>query len=163
MKPAQLSLDEKAKSVLAHVASGEKLQASSGAHYRAAGILLLDIQRETKGGFDKFLQSKLANVGRSRAYELMQIAGGRKTVADIKKQTRDRVKKHRDKKKLMPEPEPEPEPSVTVTDDEKEERAVGAQSTKALQKIKDVIGGNEEFLNSEDRKTAREYAMEKLK
>jgi hypothetical protein len=43
----------------------------------------------------------------------MRIAGGRKTEEDIRKETRDRVKKHRAAKKKLPRQTPKPELSVT--------------------------------------------------
>src|SRR5262249_29531584 len=58
----------------------------------------------------------------SHAYDLMRLAGGRTTEEEIRKDTRDRVKKHRASKKKLPtpapnKPEPKPDPiSVTGID-----------------------------------------------
>jgi len=62
---------------------------------------------------------KLQGLKLSRAYDCMRIAGGRATDEEIRKETRDRVKKHRASKKLpKPAPAPKAEPmpiSVTST------------------------------------------------
>lgn len=65
--------------------------------------------------FEAFLK-RVDGLHLSRAYELMRLAGGRTTDEAIRKDTRDRVKKHRDKKAQLSKPEPDPEISVTVTE-----------------------------------------------
>jgi hypothetical protein len=56
----------------------------------------------------------------SRAYDLLKLAGGRTTDEELRKETRDRVEKHRAKKKLskpdsVTEPQAEPCPELSVT------------------------------------------------
>jgi hypothetical protein len=82
---------------------------------KAVGLLLLEAKKlhPVVTDFEAFLK-KVRGLGLSRAYECMSIAGGRTTVEEIRKATRDRVKKHRDKKKLPRTPEPIPI-SVTST------------------------------------------------
>jgi hypothetical protein len=86
---------------------------------RAVGLLLLEAKKlhPAVRDFEAFLK-KVQGLQLSRAYDLLRLAGGRTTDEEIRKATRDRVKKHRAKKKLPPQtpkkPEP-PEPSVTST------------------------------------------------
>jgi hypothetical protein len=83
---------------------------------KVAGLLLLEAYRRWPKPKEFFDFLKLAGgLQRSRAYELMGVAGGRKTIDEIKAATRKRVQKHREKKRLPP-PEPA-ESSVTVTDE----------------------------------------------
>ena len=82
---------------------------------KAVGLLLLEAKKlhPVVTEFEAFLK-KVQGLGLSRAYECMSIAGGRTTVEEIRKATRDRVKQHRNKKKPPPTPEPIPI-SVTST------------------------------------------------
>jgi len=88
-------------------------QAELVSRSKAVGLLLLEAKKlhpaVTK--FEAFLK-KVQGLGLSRAYDYMRIAGGRTTDEEIRKATRDRVKKHRDKKKLPPTSEPIP---ISVT------------------------------------------------
>ena len=90
---------------------------------KAVGLLLNEAHElhPTKKDFEAFLK-RVHGLHVSRAYDLMRLAGGRVTDEQLKKETRDRVKKHRaSKKKLLPKPAPalkEPEPkSESVTSD----------------------------------------------
>jgi hypothetical protein len=89
---------------------------------RAVGVLLLEAKKlhPKVKDFEAFLQ-RVDGLQLSRAYDLMRVAGGRKTDEELRKETRDRVQKHRDKKRdklppkpaptlKKPEPEPKPEP-----------------------------------------------------
>jgi hypothetical protein len=80
---------------------------------KAVGILLLEARKlhPAVKDFEAFLRN-VDGLKLSRAYDLMRLAGGRTTEEEIRKETRDRVKKHRGKN--LPKPEPKkPEPSVT--------------------------------------------------
>jgi hypothetical protein len=60
--------------------------------------------------FDAFLK-RVDGLHLSRAYELLKIAGGRTTEADLKKENRERQQRHRIKQKTKPmQPEPKPDP-----------------------------------------------------
>jgi hypothetical protein len=76
-------------------------------------LLLLEAKKlhPAVTNFEAFLK-KVQGLRLSRAYDYMRIAGGRTTDEEIRKATRDRVKKHRDKKKLPPTSEPIP---ISVT------------------------------------------------
>jgi len=55
--------------------------------------------------FDAFLK-KVQGLKLSRAYELMRLAGGRTTEAELKKDARERKRKSRANKKKLPKSEP---------------------------------------------------------
>jgi hypothetical protein len=78
---------------------------------KVLGQLLLEVKnRHPKAAdFEAFLK-RVNGLGRSRAYDLLRLAGGRTTDEELRKDARERVRKHRAKKKL-----PAPEP-VSVTD-----------------------------------------------
>jgi hypothetical protein len=93
------------------------------------GRLLLEAKKlyPALKDFNAYL-AKVNGLGQSRAYELLALAGGRKTDEEIRQATRNRVKRHRAKSlpkakpiplpepKLVPEQEPVPEPGkVSVT------------------------------------------------
>jgi hypothetical protein len=83
---------------------------------KKVGLLLLEAKKQHPAikDFENFLK-KVQGLKLSRAYDLLRLAGGRTTDEEIRKATRDRVKKHRASKKL-PRPAPAPEPiSVTST------------------------------------------------
>jgi hypothetical protein len=78
-------------------------QAELVSRSKAVGLLLLEAKKlhPAVTNFEAFLK-KVQGLKLSRAYDYMRIAGGRTTDEEIRKATRDRVKKHRDKKKLPP-------------------------------------------------------------
>ena len=98
---AQASLITRIK---AHIAQGDKAaeKANKAAekaeqHYISAGQYLAELKANHTGTWDEWealLKSKVG-IGKSRASELMQIADGRKTVAEITANTTERSKKHR--------------------------------------------------------------------
>src|SRR5262249_20748208 len=89
---------------------------------RTVGLLLLEAKKlhPRVKEFEAFL-ARVDGLN-SHAYDLMRLAGGRTTEEEIRKDTRDRVKKHRASKKKLPtpapnKPEPKPDPiSVTGID-----------------------------------------------
>ena len=92
---------------------------------KAVGLLLLEAKElhPAVKDFEAFLK-KVKGLKLSRAYDCIAIAGGRKTVEEIRQATRDRVARHRAAKKeklpgAPPAPAPAPGPptlSVTVTE-----------------------------------------------
>lgn len=88
---------------------------------KAVGLLLLEAKKlhPAVKDFETFLK-RVDGLHLSRAYDCMRIAGGRATDEEIKKDTRERVKKHRAGKrapKTAPAPKPAPlQLSVTVTE-----------------------------------------------
>ena len=97
--------------------SAATAQAELISRSKEVGLLLLEAKKlhPTVKDFDAFLK-RIDGLKLSRAYDLMQLAGGRTTDEEIRKDTRDRVKKHRTKVPPAPTPKPEPTPiSVTST------------------------------------------------
>jgi hypothetical protein len=92
-------------------ASVSTAQAELVSRSKAVGVLLLEAKKlhPAVKDFEKFLK-QVDGLKLSRAYDCMRIAGGRKTDEDIRKDTRDRVKRHREKKKKIPRPVPAPLP-----------------------------------------------------
>jgi hypothetical protein len=86
-------------------------QAELVSQSRVVGELLLEAKKlhPKVKDFDAFLK-RVDGLHLSRAYDLMKLAGGRTTDEQLRQEARDRVRKHRAKKKL-----PTPEP-VSVTD-----------------------------------------------
>jgi hypothetical protein len=82
---------------------------------KIVGDLLLEAKaiHPKVNDFEAFLK-RVDGLHLSRAYELLALAGGRTTEADIKKQNRERQQRHRikQKTKAMPKPEP-PAPKPT--------------------------------------------------
>jgi hypothetical protein len=95
-------------------------QAELVSRSKTVGLLLLEAKKlhPKVNDFEAFLK-RVDGLKLSRAYDLLRLAGGRTTDEEIRKATRDRVKKHRASKKLprpAPAPKAEPEPiSVTST------------------------------------------------
>ena len=82
---------------------------------KTVGLLLLEAKKlhPAVKDFEAFLK-KIQGLKLSRAYDCMRIAGGRTTDEVIRKETRDRVEKHR-AKLPGPTPAPKPEPQLSVT------------------------------------------------
>jgi hypothetical protein len=80
---------------------------------KAVGELLLEAKKRHPKvkAFEAFLK-RVNGLNLSRAYDLLRLAGGRTTDAELREETRQRVRKHRAKKKLPP---PEPK-ALSVTD-----------------------------------------------
>jgi hypothetical protein len=83
---------------------------------KAVGMLLLEAKKlhPVVKDFLAFLK-RVKGLKRSRAYDMMCVADGRKTVEEIREATRKRVEKHRSSKTAPALDKPEPEPEVSVT------------------------------------------------
>jgi hypothetical protein len=81
---------------------------------KRVGLLLLEAKKQhpTVKDFEAFLK-KVDGLNLSRAYDLLKLAGGRTTDGEIRRETRERVKKHREKKRSKA---PKANPSVTPPD-----------------------------------------------
>jgi hypothetical protein len=89
----------------------QKAQAELVSKSKEVGLLLLEAKKRHPkvAGFEAFLK-RVDGLKLSRAYDLLRLAGGRTTDEELRQDARERVRKHRAKKKL-----PKPEP-VSVTD-----------------------------------------------
>lgn len=93
-----LPLDILAATIKARVEAGDKSAEKAADHYRAAGLQLVEAKKriaENGGKFADFVYE--CGIGRSRAYELIGIANGTKTVAGIRATVAERVARHADK------------------------------------------------------------------
>jgi hypothetical protein len=90
---------------------------------KKVGLLLLEAKKQHPKvkEFEAFLK-KVDGLKLSRAYDLLRLAGGRTTDEQIRQETKERVRKHREKKKL---PKPDSVTSPPVTEKPAEVKTVG--------------------------------------
>ena len=100
----------------------QKAQAELVSKSKTVGLLLLEAKNlhSKVEDFEAFLK-RVNGLKRSRAYDLMRLAGGRTTDEELRKDARERKQRSRAKKKLRPKspslPKPEPaRPPLSVTD-----------------------------------------------
>ena len=121
-REAETALLTKINKAVAEANKAEQTVATAQAELvsrsKAVGLLLLEAKKlhPAVKDFENFL-NKIQGLKLSRAYDLLRLAGGRTTDEEIRKATRDRVKKHRTNKKTLPRPTPAPtpEPKLSVT------------------------------------------------
>jgi hypothetical protein len=95
--------------------TAETAKANLVSHSRALGELLIQAKRRHPAvkDFEAFLK-RVDGLKLSRAYDLMRLAGGRITDEKLREEARDRQRKSRAKKKVLPPVKPitaEPEPT----------------------------------------------------
>ena len=101
-----LSEDQVIKLIKAHIAKGDKAKHTSDLagkkaeeHYIAAGLHLKTLREgSSKAAWEKLIKRK-CGIGTSRAYELIQIADGKKTVAEVRLGTAKRMRRLAEKKR----------------------------------------------------------------
>jgi hypothetical protein len=108
---------------------------------KVLGQLLLEVKKRhpKAADFEAFLK-RVNGLGRSRAYDLLRLAGGRTTDEELRKDARERVRKHRAKKKL-PTPEPVSVTDPDVTESSKritQSPAISAEERRAQNAALDV-------------------------
>jgi hypothetical protein len=83
--------------IKAHIAKGDQAKDKADQHYIAAGQYLKALKASHGGTWAEWeaLLRDGIGIGKSRASELMQIADGRKTAAEIATNTTERSQKHR--------------------------------------------------------------------
>src|SRR6516165_9608470 len=81
--------------------TSEAAKAEHVSRSRVVGQLLLEAKERhpKKADFDACV-SRVVGLKQSRIYDLLRLAGGRATEEQLRKEQRERVKKHRAKKKL---------------------------------------------------------------
>jgi hypothetical protein len=79
------------------VVKADKAKAQQLKHTMAAGVLLLDVKENHPDHFESICER--VGLSRSRRGELLMVASGKRTHEENKKRTRDRVNRHRAKKK----------------------------------------------------------------
>jgi hypothetical protein len=137
---AETPIEVVGREIAVRVAAGDemKLQASelyksannrqdaADAQYRAAGALLIDARKKVKKNFDSFLEEHCGGLARSRAYELIRVAGGKVTFGEIRAETNARKKRHRAKKAQLSAPAVTSMPSVPPALERTESESVTA-------------------------------------
>jgi hypothetical protein len=117
------------KAVRAHIAKGDQLKNKAEQHYIAAGRHLAALKAEHTGTWANWeaVVKEKAGIGKSRASELMQIADGRKTVADIRERAADSMRQSR--AQIPPQ-------RCGENADNSEDEAMKAQRAEAAQRIR---------------------------
>jgi len=113
---------------------------------RIVGELLLEAKKRHPkvADFEAFLK-RVDGLKLSRAYDLMKLAGGRTTDAQLRQEARDRQRKSRTNKKVPPPAKPRAEPkreSISVTDPHvTESPEINAEERKAQMAALDLADG----------------------
>jgi hypothetical protein len=105
---------------------------------KTVGLLLLDAKKLHPKGkdFEAFLK-RVNGLKLSRAYDLMRLAGGRITDAELKKEARERQQRSRAKRKLpkpapaLKKPEPGPGPDSVTTPHVTESPEISTEQRRA--------------------------------
>jgi hypothetical protein len=92
----QVPIAQLIKEIKTFVKKGDKAKDKSEQYYVAAGIHLrtLKSQAPNPAAWEQLIKSR-CGLSRSRAYDLIAIADGRKTVAELRLGTAERMRKHR--------------------------------------------------------------------
>jgi hypothetical protein len=98
-----LTVTDAVRRIKAHIQQGDKAKDKANQHYHSAGILLKELRENcsNKSAWEALIRSK-CGIGPSRAYELIQIADGRKTTEALRLGTAARVRKHAEKRRSRP-------------------------------------------------------------
>jgi hypothetical protein len=100
-------LRDLSKQIAAHLDKARKYEEKAEQHYTAVSQLLVQVRDLCdEAGFDAVRKKFFPDLGRSRTYEILAIATGKKSIEDTRATTRERVARHRAKQAE----------SVTVTD-----------------------------------------------
>lgn len=98
-----LPLDTLGGTIKAHIAAGDKASGKAEEHYKAAGLLLLEAKQrlplESPGTKWTAYLVGTCRLQTSRAYELIAIAEGRTSVAEVQANGRERAARHAAKNK----------------------------------------------------------------
>ena len=101
MGASGLPITQLGSTIKAHLTTAEKYMGKSEEHFKAAGLHLIEAKNrialgEYDGKFGKFLTLECNSLSSSRAYELISIANGTKTVEAIREATAFRTSQSRD-------------------------------------------------------------------
>jgi hypothetical protein len=89
---AQLSIEQLGKQIAARVEAGEKAAAQAKDRFLSAGLMLVEAKSRVPD-FSAFLRDHCNGLSRSRAYELIKIAGG--DVDEVRANTNERKRRYR--------------------------------------------------------------------
>lgn len=90
MNTSQLTITQLASTINAHMGKAHQYADKAEQHFKAMGIHLIEAKHriangEYEGGFVAFLNAECKGLSKSRAYELIAIGNGSKTVAEGRK------------------------------------------------------------------------------
>src|SRR5262249_32913314 len=91
---SQLPVPTLCKTIRALIGKGDHAAIKAEQFYTAAGKHLVELKERCREEWLQLAKDKVG-IGRSRAYELMQIGSGRRTVEQVRENTRQRVGSHR--------------------------------------------------------------------
>lgn len=137
MTTAIVPLDTLGREIKASIDKGDKAAGKAEEHYLAAGLRMVEAKRRVeaeRGSFRAFLDQH--GIGRSRAYEILAVAEGKKTFVGIRAKAAERQAKHAEQNRIAWEVsvtngQSEPESLPTPIDSELETlRAENARLTK---------------------------------
>ena len=100
------SLEQLGAEIVARIEAAKKARDKAHDHEIAAGLRLIEARKQTGATFPDFLQKFCPNLKKSRAYQLIGIAGGKTTVEAERTKTAERVRKHRAAKAEAPKTAP---------------------------------------------------------
>jgi hypothetical protein len=96
------SLEQLGAEIAARIEAAKKARDKAHDHEIAAGLRLIEAREKTGADFPTFLQNFCPNLKKSRAYQLIAIAGGKTTVETERTKTAERMRKHRAAKAAAP-------------------------------------------------------------
>jgi hypothetical protein len=104
------SLEQLGAEIVARIAAAKKARSKAHDHELAAGLRLIEARDKTGATFPDFLQKFCPDLKKSRAYQLIAIAGGKTTAEAERTKTAERVRKHRAAKAAAPKAAPTDSP-----------------------------------------------------
>ena len=145
-------LQDLAKHITAHLEKAHRCEEKAEQHYTTISQYLADAQRTCdEGGFKAFREKFFPELGKSRVYELLQIATNKKSIEQIKANTRERVAKHRAKNATLSVTVTEKPASVTVTEKsgsagDAEDATIPTEATRDPVKPRSTVSPKDEAL-----------------
>jgi hypothetical protein len=100
------SLEQLGAEIVARIEAGDKAKAKARDHYLAAGLRLKEAHEKTGATFQDFLRNFCPSLKKTRAYQLIAIAGGKTTIEAEQTKTAERVRKHCAAKAAAPKAAP---------------------------------------------------------
>jgi hypothetical protein len=144
LQPAQDELERLGKDIVALHAAGDKNQKKANDKYLAAGLKLIEARKQvpSKMSFETFLDEHCPGIGKSRAYELIEMAEGRKTPQEIREANnkRQRLRRQRQRERARPGAQ------ITLPPPELASVTSRTRSEEALIEIKDAIDDRAVFI-----------------
>ena len=93
-------VQELGKRISAHLVKARQCEEKADQHYRTVAQCLAKAKEACDdGGFDAFREKFCPDLGKTRTYELLAIASGKKSVGQIRADTRERTARSRANKK----------------------------------------------------------------